>query len=135
IKYYGHGNDTKYDKDLDKSDYYQLNQELLSVNPSIKFPIVRNLYGIAGLSYNYSDISIRNDTLLNSFSGGKYGLNSFKLAGLHSALEFDSRDVSANPYNGIFMKFSGSYFPEIFDNNQSSFVKAGFDIRSYFTTD
>jgi outer membrane translocation and assembly module TamA len=96
--------------------------------------LIKNISGIIGLSYSYSDITLRNDTLLKNFEHGQYGLNSMKLIGLHSSLEFDTRDVQSNPYNGVFLNLTGSYYPEVYEN-RSSFMKAGFDARTYFTTD
>jgi hypothetical protein len=132
-KYYGFGNETDFDKDLEAADYYQLNQELLTIRPSIKFPLAKNLWAGFGFSYNYSDISLRNDTLLSNFGDGNYGFNTMKLGGIHTSVEFDSRDVAAIPLEGFFLKLSGTYFPEIMDN-RSFFTKAGFDTRAYFTT-
>ena len=130
--YYGYGNETYYDKDRDKDDYYQLKQELLSIYPSLKFPLSENLSAGLGLSYNYSDILLKNDTLLTDFINGSYGLNSLKLGGAHTSLGFDSRDNPDNPYSGFYFKVSGSYYPEILDN-KSSFIKGGLDVRSYHT--
>ncbi len=132
-KYYGFGNETDFDKDLEAADYYQLNQEILTIYPSLKFPLVKNLSAGFGFSYNYSDVSLENDTLLSSFGNSNYGINTMKLGGIHTSLEFDSRDVAANPLEGFFLKLSGSYYPEIMDN-KSLFAKAGFDARTYFTT-
>ncbi|HSP87005.1 MAG TPA: BamA/TamA family outer membrane protein [Ignavibacteriaceae bacterium] len=132
--YYGYGNETDFDKDLESDDYYRLNQELLSIRPSIKFPLVKNLLAGFGLSYNYSDISLDNDTLLNNLGNNNYGVNTMKLAGISASLEFDSRDVSENTLEGFFIKLSGNHFPEVMDN-KSSFTKAGFDTRAYFTND
>jgi len=130
--YYGYGNETDFDEELYDDDYYQLNQQLLKIHPSLKFPLIKNVPGTLGISYDYSDISLRNDTLLSGFKSGKHGLDDFKLFGIHPSIEFDTRDVPANPYNGLYLKLSGAWYPEVFDEN-TSFVKGGFDIRSYFT--
>ncbi len=132
-KYYGFGNETDFNVDLEDSEYYRLEQELIRFNPSLKFPVAGIISANIGFSYNYSDISLRNDTLLSNFTNSDYGLNVMKLIGLHSDLEFDSRDNTANPYSGLFLKISGAYYPEVFEN-KSSFVKAGFDLRTYITT-
>jgi hypothetical protein len=132
-KYYGYGNETDYDKNLEAAGYYQLNQELLRIHPTLKFPLIGNISAGFGFSYDYSDISLRNDTLLNNFKNSRYGLNTLKLGGTSAFFELDSRDVAANPLKGIYIKLSGSFYPDIF-NNRSSFVKAGFDARTYLTT-
>ena len=147
-KYYGFGNETDYNKDLEAADYYQLNHELLTIHPSLKFPLFKNLSADFGFSYDYSDIFLRNDTLLSNFKDKSYGLNTMKLAGVHALLEFDSRGVPANPFlethesttnhvsaveADFFLKLSGEYFPEVLDN-RSAFVKTGFDARTYVTT-
>jgi outer membrane translocation and assembly module TamA len=63
-----------------------------------------------------------------------YGLGRFKLAGLHSFFEIDSREIQDHPSSGIYFRLSGSYYPELLDNNEN-FVSGAFDLRSYFTAD
>jgi outer membrane protein assembly factor BamA len=133
-KYYGFGNATGFSKDLEKNNFYQLNQELITINPSVKFNLLKELTANFGLSYNYSEISLKNNILLNGFPDGNYGVGPFKLFGIHSTINYDSRDNIMNPYSGFYLNLTSSYYPEILSNSRD-FTKIGFDIRTYLTTD
>jgi hypothetical protein len=131
-KYFGFGNTTGFSKDLEKNNFYQLNQELVTIYPSIKFKLFKEVTADFGLSYNYSEISLRNNILLNGFPEANYGLGPFKLFGIHSTLNYDSRDNIMNPYKGFYFNLSGSYFPQWLSNKED-FTKIGFDTRTYLT--
>jgi len=133
-KYYGFGNETQFDKNLDVSGFYHLERELINIHPTLKLKLFQDFSLGIGANYNYSEAFIRNDTLLNNFDNPEYGLGVFKLFGVNSFLEFDKRDNITNPYGGFYLNISGFYYPEIL-NNKFSFLKAGFDARAYFTSD
>jgi hypothetical protein len=138
-KYYGFGNNTVFSKELERNNFYQLNQELFTIHPTLNFNLIKALNAGIGLSFNYSEISLENNILLNPFpensyaSGStRYGLGSFRLFGIHSALNYDSRDNIMNPDEGLYFNLHGSFYPQALSNKED-FSKVGFDVRTYFT--
>lgn len=130
--YFGFGNETTFNTDLDNSDYYRMNQELIIVAPSLEFNFTNNLAMTVGISYSNYVSSLRNDTLLSGFVRQEYGLGTNKLFGFHSSLEFDSRDNKSNAYSGYYLNINGAVYPKLSDN-YSRFYSASFDARTYLT--
>jgi hypothetical protein len=130
-RYYGYGNETPFDIDLEANDFYQINQELTSFHPEINIFLTKNVSVGLGLSYNYSDISLKNDTLLSTF-GTDYGIGNFSLGGVHASLGIDTRDNEMNAYEGSLVRLEVSFYPEMLDNKKN-FTSAGFDLRTFFS--
>jgi len=133
-RYYGFGNETIYNSDLDETNFYMVEQKRYEINPSIQFRLFKNNSTGIGLSYSYQNTSLVNNSLLNNFIFGNYGLGKFSLFKIDLNFEIDSRDNPDNTYTGSYFRLDGSVYPELFDNVES-FYKLNFDIRHFFTTD
>jgi hypothetical protein len=133
-RYFGYGNETSFDIDLENNDYYKVNQELLTLFPTMFYNLSENLTGSFGVSFIQSKTSLENDTLLTGFRYEDYGLGKISPLGFHLGLEIDGRNSMDYPTEGYFMKFTGRLFPEIFSDPEG-FYYAGFDLRSYLTPD
>jgi len=131
-RYFGYGNETSFDIDLENSDYYKVNQELVTFFPTMFYDFTQTLQGSLGISFIASQTSLENDTLLSGFRYGDYGLGKIRPFGIHLGLEVEGRDNLDYPTAGYFMKFYGRLFPEI-SSDPEGFYYAGFDLRSYFT--
>jgi hypothetical protein len=131
-RYFGYGNETTFDIDLENNDYYKVNQELLTLFPTMFYNLSENLTGSFGISFIQSKTSLQNDTLLSGFRYEDYGLGKISPLGFHLGLAIDGRNSVDYPTEGYFMKFTGRLFPEIFSDPEG-FYYAGFDLRSYFT--
>lgn len=131
-KYYGFGNETNYNDNLERADYYRLEQKLFEVKPSFLFHLFDSNTTGFELSYSYQNSSIRNITLLNDFSNGNYGLGKFNLIGSKLKFVIDRRDNINNAQKGYYLNLSGEYYPEALDNAET-FYKAGFDARAFAT--
>ena len=129
--FYGFGNESKFNKDLDQKNYYDLNQDLFVVKPTFEFKTSQYSSISLSTSYIYSDVLAYENTFMsqNRF----YGYGNFSFLGFHSALRFDNKDNETYPYKGIFANFNGDYYPKVL-NNDNQFWKAGFDLRTYLTT-
>jgi outer membrane protein assembly factor BamA len=84
-----------------------------------------------GVSFIQTKTKLTNDSLLNNFKYGDYGLGKLNPLGIHTALELEGRENPDFPLNGYYLELSGSVFPPV-DNIPEIFYRAGFDIRSYF---
>ena len=131
-RYFGYGNETSFDIDLENIDYYKVDQELLTLFPTMFYNLNKYVTGSFGISFIQSKTSLQNDTLLTGFRYEDYGLGKISPLGFHLGLAIDGRNSVDYPTEGYFMKFTGRLFPEIFSDPEG-FYYAGFDLRSYFT--
>jgi hypothetical protein len=131
-RYFGYGNETAFDMDLENNDYYEVDQELITLFPTMFYNLNETITGSFGISFIQSKTFLQNDTLLTGFRYEEYGLGKISPLGFHLGLEIDGRNSLDYPTQGYFMKFSGRLFPEIFSEPEG-FYYAGFDLRSYFT--
>jgi len=133
-RYFGYGNNTEYNKDLEANDYYRVDQQLLTLFPTFHYNFSKNISGNIGVSFIQTKTSLVSDTLLSNYKHGTYGLGTLNPFGIHLGLEFEGRENVEFPRQGYFLKFTGSIFPAV-DNVPENFYRAGFDISGYFTPD
>ena len=131
-RYFGYGNETSFDINLEKNDYYKVDQEFITLFPTLFYSLSESLTGSLGISFIQSKTLLQKDTLLTGFRYEDYGLGKISPFGIHLGLELDERNNQNYPTEGYFMKFTGRLFPEIF-SDQEAFYYTGFDLRSYFT--
>ena len=132
INYFGYGNATEYKSELDKKDYYEVDQELVNIKPELIYSISNSLDFIFGISFNHSNTKLENDSLLNGFRYGTYGSGELNLFGIHPELIFDFRDNEFYPLTGFYSKIGAEFYPGK-SKTHRSFSKYNFDLRSYFT--
>ncbi|HLG32610.1 MAG TPA: BamA/TamA family outer membrane protein [Ignavibacteriaceae bacterium] len=132
VRYYGFGNETSFDKDLEAGGFYDLKQNLFFIKPSIDFHLFKHNTLNVRISYNALRTEMNNEILLTDFHNPGYGLGYFKLIESGFSFLIDSRDVERNPESGYLVVVHGSVFPKVLDNEQW-FYKAGFDLRSFFS--
>jgi hypothetical protein len=130
IRYFGFGNETTFSSELNKNDYYRVNQKLFTIFPMFYYNFSENYIGRAGLSFIYTDTKMNNVELLDDFKYGTYGLGKLNPLGFHAGLEVEKRDNKIMPTRGFFGDFYASLFPKVF-NIKETFYRAGGDIRGY----
>ena len=131
-RYFGYGNETSFNKNLESTEYYHVNQNLTTFFPTIYYDISKKVSGSFGISFIRTNTSIKNDTLLSGFKYGNYGLGVIKPFGVHLGLTVDGKDHQEYPLNGYWMNFYGRIFPDLY-GIPASFYMAGFDLRTYLT--
>jgi hypothetical protein len=134
IRYFGYGNETSFDKNLESENYYQVNQNLVTFFPTLYYNFSKKIFGSIGISFIQTKTSLNNDTLLTGFKYGDYGLGVLKPFGIHLGLEIDGKDHPQYPLNGYWMNFYGKIFPDVYDIPET-FYFAGFDLRTYLTSE
>jgi len=110
--YYGYGNETEFSEELEKEDFYRLEQRLVSILPSIEYPLSEKIKLLFGISYLYSDSELKNRSLLDAFPQGEYGLGKFSTFRTNLNLSYDSRDHELFADKGIYALGSAYYFPK-----------------------
>jgi hypothetical protein len=131
-RYFGYGNETSYDAELEKNNYYETNQTLITFFPTLFYNFTQKIIGNFGISFIHTKTSIQNDTLLSDFRFGEYGLGELSPFGIHFGLEINNKDSQEYPLNGYLMNFNGKIFPAIHDIPET-FYFTGMDLRTYFT--
>ena len=131
-QFYGFGNGTVFNNGLYRNDFYNIEQELFTLNPSIKIPFGKSVVAMFGIEYRNSHYEINNLSLFSNFPFENYGLEHQKRINIKAGIEFDLRDILSNAKHGYYLKLNGEIGPEILDNKYT-FGKASIDVRSYFT--
>lgn len=129
-KYFGYGNETSFDKNLNSENYYRLGQELFQISPGLSFYLVDPLRMKVGLSYSYSNTSLANLESMINFRYQKYGLGSLRQFGITATLSIDTRDNPLHTKEGFYFDIGGSHYPAIFDITEN-FAQLNFDVRAY----
>jgi hypothetical protein len=131
-RYFGYGNETTFDNDLERNDFYRVDQRLATLYPTLHYNFTDKITGSVGLSFIQTKTALKNDTLLTGFRYGDYGLGTLNPLGMHLGIKFDLRDSQVYPSSGFFAELTGSYFPAVF-NIEESFSYSGIDLRGYLT--
>ncbi|MCW8803190.1 MAG: hypothetical protein OQK57_02240, partial [Ignavibacteriaceae bacterium] len=133
-RYFGYGNETSYDAELEKNNYYETNQNLITLFPTIYYNFSEKITGNLGVSFIRTSTSLKNDTLLSGFKYGDYGLGDLSPFGIHIGMEFNNKDYEAYTLNGYWINLYGRIFPDVYDIPETFYI-TGFDLRTYLTPD
>lgn len=131
LNYFGIGNETSFNKDLFRDNYYRIKQKYFLFNPSLEFKISKIFNYNLGISYEYSQIKADDNTILKSIP--HYGLGKNSYIGFNSCFTFDSRDNIISPMKGVHSFAEGVYYPVVF-NNRKDFLKISADLRTYLSS-
>lgn len=131
--YYGFGNETEFSTELEREDFYRLEQRLISIKPSLEYAISSRANLLFGISYLYSNSDLKNRSLLESFPEGEYGLGKLSTFRSNIDLTYDSRDKELFAESGFYAFGSAYLFPKLLDNKEH-FGGTIIDLRTYFTT-
>jgi Omp85 superfamily domain len=129
--YYGFGNETTFDQDLEDVEFYRIDEDLFSVKSAIYLNYFGNLYGSLGLEFKTSKIEVNNKLLLSGFNS-TYGLNGFNQLKLFLDFNIDTRDNSFYPESGFYANLRSSVYPQMLDNNDTFFKTEA--VAAYFAT-
>ena len=131
-RYFGYGNNTEFNSDLEADDYYRVDQRLITLFPTFYYSLLKNISANIGISFIQTKTSLVSDTLLTNFKHGTYGLGTLNPLGIHLGLEYEGRKNIEFPKTGFYLSLNSVIFPAI-DNITENFYRAGFDVRGYFT--
>lgn len=129
-KFYGFGNETTFDGDLEENDFYRLEYEFHSINIGLNFYPFKHLRLRVGASYTFSEMELKNLFLLNNFPGNLYGLGDMHSINFSAFVRYDSRDNKQQPSSGLYAHLLFNYYPETLDIVQA-YQTGNFDFRFY----
>ena len=131
-RYFGYGNETTFDSELEEDDFYEVDQSLITVFPTMYYSFTNKLTGNIGFSFNYANTSLDSDTLLTGFRYENYGTGTLNRLGIHLGIELEGRDNINFPTNGYFISLGSSIFPALL-NTPEAFYNSNFDVRGFVT--
>lgn len=130
-RYFGYGNETSYSEELEKSDFYNVDQNILILCLTFIYQLNKKLNSSFGISAVKSNTNLNNPALLTSAKFGQYGLNHLSSLGLNIRLEYNSIVNVKFPETGFYVILDGAFYPDMFDL-QGDFQTLDFDTRTYF---
>ncbi len=129
--YYGLGNETTYDEELDIDEFYRIDEDLFSIKSAVNINYYGNVSGAFGIEYRSSKLSLHNNGLSKKLKSN-YGLERFNLLEIFSNFSLDTRNNSYYPESGFYINLETSIFPKMMENKETFFRANGF--ASYFVT-
>lgn len=124
--YFGQGNNSVYNKDMDSINFYKVTHEEYIVNPVIFFPRNNDLRFSIGALYKHFDVK-RNEKV---DSGSLYMIEKVNLLGATAKVELDKRDHPTAPFKGYYFGVNIGYFPSFIDKLYD-FARVTVDLRGY----
>lgn len=128
--YYGFGNETTYDRERFEAGDYRIMRKALGAEAGISIPWGGGYSNYFNLRFLDLHVGLPNNSLLNGFPEGTYGIGRLSLLTFSTGVLFDNRDNTGLPLSGWYLKASGSITPRIF-NARDMFWSANFDLRGY----
>ncbi len=131
LNFYGFGNETQRDKNLEEQNFYKVNQKEYLIDPGIEFLFRNNISLSFGISLKY--ISTEHETNSLLIQNPPYGSKDFLLAGINAGIKIDGRDNPVIPTGGFYFAGEAFSFPST-RKEQNSFSKLTGDVRYYVST-
>jgi hypothetical protein len=133
-KFYGFGNETTRDDDLEDDDFYRVGQELIHVNTYFEYLLSPNSRIGIGTIYSNSELYFDAGTILDQpVYSNLVGLDNVSYMGLRAGFSHDSRDNVSAPYEGFYIDFKSALFPHFLNTNKS-FGKVSAVASTYLTS-
>ncbi len=130
LNFYGFGNETALDKDIEDDDFYKVNQKEYLFDPQIEFLLNRNIDLSFGLSVKFNSTEKEENSLISQIL--PYGSKNFLLTGINIGVKIDDRNNPVIPGKGFFINTSGTFYPSL-KKQQNSFSKILGDVRYYLS--
>jgi len=129
--YYGFGNETRFDQDLEDEEFYRIDEELFSIETGMHLNYFGEISGSIGFQFKSTNLDLNNENLLSTFPSN-YGLSDFRLIKLFADFNIDSRNNIYYPESGTYASVRTSLFPKIMENKKTFFKIEAFG--AYFAT-
>ena len=131
LNFYGYGNETSRDKNLEKQNFYKVNQKELLIDPGMEFFLRNNISLSVGISLKYITTEKEGNSFL--IQNLPYGSKDFLLTGINAGVKIDGRDNPVIPGSGFYFAGEAVSYPSV-KKGQSSFSKLSGDVRYYISS-
>jgi Omp85 superfamily domain len=132
VHYYGAGNESTFDQNLEEEDYYDISQTQYGFAGRFDLPLSEEL--LVGVGAGFRRVGSDEDDHRFVFVERPHGLDDYEILSVNTAVIYDSRDNSTHPVSGAFIDLQAQAFPKLF-NVDEPFAKIKADLRGYITAD
>jgi outer membrane protein assembly factor BamA len=126
--FYGFGNETNIDVDLEDADYYQVRPNLEDVAAALEFQLSPVTKIWTGISFYHQDINYKENSILNQEQLKIYEDESY--LGANFGFQLDTRDYETAPSKGLFLDIRNHNYRMLISKGKG-FNKLAFDARAY----
>ncbi len=115
--FYGFGNETVRDKDLEADDFYKVKTDNYSLRPKLSFKMHENLDWYFGAGYSFTNLKRRDSPFVRLLADslGLYGAGKFRQLYFSTGIEIDTRDRKIASTRGIYAAVDVAHTPDILD--------------------
>ena len=131
LNFYGYGNETRRNKNLERHNFYKVNQKEFLIDPRIEFPFKNNINLSIGISLKFTSTEKEVSSLL--VQNPPYGSKDFLLTGINAGVKIDARDNPVIPGKGFYFAGEAVSYPSL-RKDQNSFTKLIGEMRYYIST-
>lgn len=128
--YYGYGNLTGYDKELDEHEFYKTNQEVNKISLGFEKELTDRISITFNAEFRKLETNIYNSLISSNIPNNKYGLGNFKSLSGELSFTSDFRDSKTFPSTGTYFLLFYKVYPKFYENN-SLYQKLKIDGRAY----
>ncbi len=130
--FYGIGNNTMRDENLEKVDFYRVASRQYFVSPSIKLKLNSKLTVGAGISYKYFEVRQKPNRFLSNAAFDSLG-NDRSVTGAGVVLNVDFGEIRIPQRTGLTMSLSAWNYPGLF-HKLKPFQRYSGDVRGYISS-
>jgi len=129
--FYGLGNNTPRDADLEKEDFYRVRSKDYLLGTALHFHLSRRLVFSAGGAFKHFNTQFDEDSTF-VFEARPYGIDTPSLFEVNSILKYDSRDRATASSKGVYFETGFSFYPKALESD-STFSKGYVDARLFLS--
>ncbi len=126
--FYGFGNNSFRDANLEEEKFYRVKAEEYSVQPMLHFKLANRAAFSFGGAYKRFATQFEDDNFIAAAK--PYGSDINSLLQFNAELTYDGRLHPVAPWKGVYLSAGAAYSPKVF-NNDSAFTKTFAEARFY----
>lgn len=117
--FYGFGNESVRDEDLEADDFYKVKTDNYSLRPKLSFKMHDKLDWYVGAGYSFTNLKRKDSPFVRLLADslGLYGAGKFRQLYFSTGIEIDTRDRKVASSRGIYAAFDVAHNPDILDLN------------------
>jgi hypothetical protein len=132
--YYGYGNLTVYDKELDEHKLYKLNQEVTKISLGLEKDFTETIKLYLNAELRFLETNIYNPLTIATLPYNKNGIGKYKSLLAETGIIFDYRDSKTFPTNGYYLSLNYKAYPKFYENG-NFYQKLKIDVRTYLNAE
>ena len=128
LNFYGFGNETTINQNLEDQDFYLIRPDLFEINLSFDFLFSEKHYVWVGVTYDNSEVKFDPNTILDTLQLESAEHRS--QMGINFGYTLDTRDHELTPLKGVYIDFKSLNYPGFLQRN-NKYNKMTLDARAY----